>query len=194
MGRLQDRVAIITGAGQGIGKAYAQRFAAEGAKVVVADLNDTNAEQVAKELEASGAQVLARVDVDPRDPQNAGDRGEQHEEEDGDRHGDVLRDLPKAEHEQDEREDRDLRDRVDRRHHRPEDGARPSRAAHHEADDDAARSPEHEADPYPQQRDREVLPEFTACRHRDELPDHQARARKEADVHEPDDRHNFPDD
>jgi len=64
MGRLQDRVAIITGAGQGIGKAYAQRFAAEGAKVVVADLNDTNAEQVAKELEASGADAMAvKVDV-----------------------------------------------------------------------------------------------------------------------------------
>ena len=59
MGRLQDRVAIITGAGQGIGRAYAVRFAAEGAKVVVADINDSNAEQVAKELEASGADAIA---------------------------------------------------------------------------------------------------------------------------------------
>ncbi len=38
-GRLEDKVAIITGAGQGIGLAYAQRFLAEGAKVVVADVN-----------------------------------------------------------------------------------------------------------------------------------------------------------
>ena len=40
MGRLQDKVAIITGAGQGIGLAYAERFLAEGAKVVVAEIND----------------------------------------------------------------------------------------------------------------------------------------------------------
>ena len=37
--RLKDKVSIITGAGQGIGEAYARRFAAEGAKVVVADIN-----------------------------------------------------------------------------------------------------------------------------------------------------------
>jgi NAD(P)-dependent dehydrogenase (short-subunit alcohol dehydrogenase family) len=51
MGRLQDKVAIITGAGQGIGRAYATRFAQEGAKVAVADINDANAEQVAKEID-----------------------------------------------------------------------------------------------------------------------------------------------
>src|SRR5262245_40248329 len=68
MGRLDGRVAIITGAGQGIGKAYAERFAAEGAKVVVADLNDANAEQVAKEIEASGAEAIAvKVDVADED-------------------------------------------------------------------------------------------------------------------------------
>jgi len=59
MGQLQDRVAIITGAGQGIGRAYALRFAAEGAKVAVADINDANAEQVAKELEATGNDAIA---------------------------------------------------------------------------------------------------------------------------------------
>ena len=38
MGRLEDRVAVITGAGQGIGLAYAERFLQEGAKVVVGDV------------------------------------------------------------------------------------------------------------------------------------------------------------
>jgi 3-oxoacyl-[acyl-carrier protein] reductase len=62
--RLQDRVAIITGAGQGIGRAYALRFADEGALVAVADLNDANAEAVAKEIEAAGGRAMAvHVDV-----------------------------------------------------------------------------------------------------------------------------------
>ena len=43
MGRLQDKVAIITGAGQGIGLAYAERFLAEGAKVVVAEVVEERA-------------------------------------------------------------------------------------------------------------------------------------------------------
>ena len=43
MGRLQDKVAIITGAGQGIGLAYAERFLDEGAKVVVAEINEERA-------------------------------------------------------------------------------------------------------------------------------------------------------
>ncbi len=64
MGRLEGKVAIITGAGQGIGRAYALRFAEEGAKVAVADINDSNAEQVAKELEAAGSEAITvKVDV-----------------------------------------------------------------------------------------------------------------------------------
>ena len=43
MGRLEDKVAIITGAGQGIGLAYAERFLAEGAKVVVAEIVEERA-------------------------------------------------------------------------------------------------------------------------------------------------------
>jgi NAD(P)-dependent dehydrogenase (short-subunit alcohol dehydrogenase family) len=68
--KLKDRVAIITGAGQGIGRAYALRFVEEGAKVAIADLNDTNAEQVAKEIEAAGGEAIA-VHVDVSDEASA---------------------------------------------------------------------------------------------------------------------------
>jgi 3-oxoacyl-[acyl-carrier protein] reductase len=62
--RLQDQVAIITGGGQGIGRAYAQRFAREGAVVVVADINLDSATAVAAELQAAGGRATAlRVDV-----------------------------------------------------------------------------------------------------------------------------------
>ena len=62
--RLRDRVAIITGAAQGIGRAYALRFAREGAHVVVADIRDQQARAVAAECAALGPAALgARVDV-----------------------------------------------------------------------------------------------------------------------------------
>jgi 3-oxoacyl-[acyl-carrier protein] reductase len=62
--RLKDRVAIVTGGAHGIGKAYAQRFVAEGAKVVVADIDGVAAEQVAKEInDAGGAAIGLRVDI-----------------------------------------------------------------------------------------------------------------------------------
>ena len=51
--RLQGRTAVITGAGDGIGQAIARRFAAEGALVMVTDINGQAAERVARRL-ASG--------------------------------------------------------------------------------------------------------------------------------------------
>jgi 3-oxoacyl-[acyl-carrier protein] reductase len=48
--RLQDRVAIVTGGGHGIGSAYARRLAEEGAKIVIAELDGPAGERVAAEL------------------------------------------------------------------------------------------------------------------------------------------------
>ncbi len=50
MGRIEGRVAIVTGGAAGIGAATARRFAAEGAKVVVTDIDDTNGAAVAAEI------------------------------------------------------------------------------------------------------------------------------------------------
>ena len=62
--KLKDKVAIITGAGQGIGKEYALRFAREGAKVVISEIKLENAQQVAQEIESKGGKALAiRTDV-----------------------------------------------------------------------------------------------------------------------------------
>ena len=59
--RLKDKVSIITGAGQGIGKATALKFAKEGAKVVVCDINATNANQTAAEIQAQGGEAIAFI-------------------------------------------------------------------------------------------------------------------------------------
>jgi 3-oxoacyl-[acyl-carrier protein] reductase len=63
MGRLQDKVAVITGAGQGIGLAYAQRFLAEGARVVVAEINEERAASAMKQLGGQGDVVLQQTDI-----------------------------------------------------------------------------------------------------------------------------------
>jgi len=63
-GRLEGRVAIVTGGGHGIGKAYAIRLASEGAKIVIAEVDEKAAYAVAKELTGAGYEALGlRTDV-----------------------------------------------------------------------------------------------------------------------------------
>jgi 3-oxoacyl-[acyl-carrier protein] reductase len=62
--RLKDKIAIITGAASGFGEGMAKRFAEEGAKIVVADLNFKGAERVAGEI--GGSAVCIQTDVSQR--------------------------------------------------------------------------------------------------------------------------------
>src|SRR5262245_33217095 len=63
-GRVADRVAIVTGGGHGIGRAYAHALAREGARVVIAEIDQQAAEAVTAELAREGYKALAiRTDV-----------------------------------------------------------------------------------------------------------------------------------
>ena len=64
MNRLNGKVAVITGAGSGIGRASALAFAQEGAKVIVSDLYLDAAETVAGDIQGAGGTALAlKADV-----------------------------------------------------------------------------------------------------------------------------------
>ncbi|MGA3149807.1 MAG: SDR family oxidoreductase [Acidimicrobiales bacterium] len=66
-GRLQGRAAVITGAGDGIGEGIARRFAAEGAQVMVTDINGEAAERVAHSLREEFAAVAHHLTTDVRE-------------------------------------------------------------------------------------------------------------------------------
>jgi NAD(P)-dependent dehydrogenase (short-subunit alcohol dehydrogenase family) len=62
--RLENKVAVITGGANGIGKAYSRGMAEEGASVVIADLDEKRGKEVASEIEKSGGKVLfVRTDI-----------------------------------------------------------------------------------------------------------------------------------
>ena len=67
-GKLENKVAIVTAGGSGIGAATVRRFAREGAAVVVADLSGTRAEQLRAEVSAIGGRAAA-IKMDVADPQ-----------------------------------------------------------------------------------------------------------------------------
>ena len=70
-GRIQDRVAVITGGCSGIGLATAKRFAEEGAKLVIGDVNDEAGAQVVAELGGADVATYVHVDVTSKDEVDA---------------------------------------------------------------------------------------------------------------------------
>src|SRR5689334_14383184 len=71
MMKLKDKVALVTGAGSGIGREIAKLFVTEGARVVATDLNPTGLETLAKELDEMGCPPLTTVTGDVSDRADA---------------------------------------------------------------------------------------------------------------------------
>ena len=65
---VKDRIVLVTGSGQGIGRELVRQFAAAGSIVVVADLSSQNAQSVAAEISAAGGKALPlAVDVSKKE-------------------------------------------------------------------------------------------------------------------------------
>lgn len=68
MGKLEEKTAIVTGAGSGIGRGIAKRFAKEGANVVVSDIDTEGGEKVVEETEDSNREaIFVRTDVSKKE-------------------------------------------------------------------------------------------------------------------------------
>jgi 3-oxoacyl-[acyl-carrier protein] reductase len=62
--RLQNKVALVTGGAEGLGRAYSLAYAREGARLVIADINEQAAQNTAREISSMGGQAIAiRTDV-----------------------------------------------------------------------------------------------------------------------------------
>jgi NAD(P)-dependent dehydrogenase (short-subunit alcohol dehydrogenase family) len=85
--RLKDKVAVVTGGGQGIGRGIALALAVEGAKCVLAARTSSNLEDVKKEIEAAGGEAIV-VQTDLRVPEEIDSLAEQTREHFG--HVDIL--------------------------------------------------------------------------------------------------------
>ncbi|UCH00465.1 MAG: SDR family NAD(P)-dependent oxidoreductase, partial [Deltaproteobacteria bacterium] len=59
MGRLENKVVIVTGGARGLGKVFCLAMAEEGAKVVIADILDNEAQQTAKEIRDKGGSSIS---------------------------------------------------------------------------------------------------------------------------------------
>lgn len=70
-GRIQDRVAVVTGGCSGIGLATVQRFVAEGAKVVIGDIDDVRGKELVTELGGPNVVTYVHVDVTSKDDVDA---------------------------------------------------------------------------------------------------------------------------
>ena len=74
--KLKDKVAIVTGGAQGIGRAYSLRFAEEGAAVAIVDLRDEGAKKVEAEIAEKGGQAVA-IKADVSSEESANDMAKQ---------------------------------------------------------------------------------------------------------------------